>query len=361
MHPKRPHRTSHVIAATCLAVIVSCTACDSTDAKSGTSRAAATADRAGCGSAAAAEPATGAHRGRSVLAVSIDGLRPAAIRALGADRAPTLHRLVRQGASTMNARTTVEETRTLPNHATMLTGRPVARRRGGHGVDVNTDPGGTVHDLAGEGVSSVLRVVARHGGRPAMFASKDKFALFQRSWRCAMTRFVYREGNGALTDLVRRDLRRHQRGLRFVHYSAPDAAGHEHGFDSPRYEAAVAGTDRLLGGLVGAIVSSPRLSGRLTLIITSDHGGVGHKHDDPRLRSNYTVPFIAWGAGVSRGTNLYRLNPDRRRPGGDRVGYGGRQPIRNGDLANLALDVLGLPPVPGSQINRGQSLDLRPH
>lgn len=294
-----------------------------------------------------------------MLAISIDGLRPAAIHRLGPDRAPTLHRLIRQGASTLNARTTVEETRTLPNHTTMLTGRRVAANRGGHGVDVNTDPGGTVHDRAGEQVASIFQVVARRGGRPALFVAKSKFALFQRSWPCTIARFTYRPDNQALTDAVRRDLTQHRRSLRFVHYSAPDAAGHEHGFGSRRYRDAIAATDRRLGRLVSTIRSTPRLRGRVTVIITSDHGGTGRDHGDLRLRGHYTIPFIAWGAGVSRGTNLYRLNPERRRPGADQIRYAGRQPIRNGDLANLTLDILGLRAVPGSPINARQSLDLR--
>ena len=82
-----------------------------------------------------------------VVAISIDGLNPKAITRLGRADTPALHRMMRQGASTLNARTEVELTVTLPNHAGMMTGRPVDSDDGGHGVTVNADRGSTVAAL----------------------------------------------------------------------------------------------------------------------------------------------------------------------------------------------------------------------
>ncbi|MDD9371742.1 MAG: alkaline phosphatase family protein, partial [Acidimicrobiales bacterium] len=90
-----------------------------------------------------------------VVAISMDGLNPRAIRVLGRSRTPNFHRMMRQGASTLNARTARELTLTLPNHTGMLTGRRIDARRGGHGVSFNTDTGTTVHRAAGRYVSSV--------------------------------------------------------------------------------------------------------------------------------------------------------------------------------------------------------------
>ena len=78
-----------------------------------------------------AGPATGAReaapdaaaRVRHVVAVSVDGLNPRAIRELGHRRSPVLHRLRAHGAGTLNARTARELTVTLPNHTGMVTGR----------------------------------------------------------------------------------------------------------------------------------------------------------------------------------------------------------------------------------------------
>jgi hypothetical protein len=54
---------------------------------------------------------------------------------------------------------------------------------------------------------------------------------------------------------------------------------------------------------------------------------------------------------------LYALNPRRLDPG-DRLPFTLTflAPVRNGDSANLALHLLGLPPVPGSVINAAQDL-----
>src|SRR5688572_19063045 len=123
--------TGAATAALCLAVILGCAAHDAPRARPDRGPTGTTAPDPSCPEATAG----GAQRQRpTVLAISVDGLRPAAVRQLGRAGAPTLHRLIRQGAGTLNARTTLEETRTLPNHTTMVTGRPVARSSGGHGV-----------------------------------------------------------------------------------------------------------------------------------------------------------------------------------------------------------------------------------
>src|SRR4051794_24570135 len=82
------------------------------------------------------EPVSGATR---VLAISVDGLNTEAIRRLGATGAPTFHRLLTEGAATLNARTELEQNVTLPNHTGMMTSRRVDRRHGGHGVTWDDD------------------------------------------------------------------------------------------------------------------------------------------------------------------------------------------------------------------------------
>ncbi len=295
-----------------------------------------------------------------VLAISVDSMGSRAVRLLGPDRAPTLYRMMRQGAGTLNARTAREQTETLPNHTSMVTGRRIDADRGGHGVtwnDNRLDPA-TVQEAAGHPVSSVFQVVHRSGGSTGMFVSKTKLALFERSWPRSVDRSVVRLDNRRLVRIVRRDLVRHRRAFTLVHLSGPDVVGHAEGFLSPAHLDAVAGADRQVGRLLRAIQARPRLRDHLTVVLTADHGGAGDGHADPAKRVNYTVPFVVWGAGVAAGGDLYDLNPDYRNPGSRRTGYAQRQPVRNGDVANLALDLLALPAVRHSEMNAAQDLDV---
>lgn len=307
---------------------------------------------------AGSSPVTGAPEPtavRSVVIISIDGLNPAAINRLGRTGAPTLHRLRREGAGTFNARTAYESTSTLPNHTGMVTGRAVELRYGGHGVfwnDERVEPS-TVHVLPRQDVSSVFTVVAEHGGRPALFASKSKFRLFERSWPDALDRVRVQEDNNRLVGWLLNDLRQEERSLRFVHLSLPDAVGHEHRYMSKRYVRAVGRVDGLVRRILRTVESHPRLSGSTALLITSDHGGENRrKHRNHRRRENYRVPFLAHGPGIDAGADLYRINPGYRNPRQGRPEYDeSHQPVRNSAVGNLALDLLGLPAIPGSSAN----------
>ena len=298
-------------------------------------------------------------RPRDVLAISVDGLNTRALDGLGPDSA--FGRLFGEGAATLNARTEVEQTVTLPNHTGMLTGRRIDADEGGHGVTWNDElPGRTVPGPDGHGVSSVFDVVHEAGGTTALFAGKDKFATFDRSWPDAIDEFEVDGDAGALVDDAVSDLATAERRFTFLHLGLPDVAGHASGWMSPAYLDAVAETDRLLGEVLDTVEATPRLSKRLVVVLTADHGGLpGEKdHDDASDVEDFRIPFVIWGRGI-RPADLYELNPDYADPGAGRPAYGGAQPVRNGDLANLVTELLGLGPVPGSELDADQDLDWR--
>lgn len=308
-----------------------------------------------------------------VLAISVDGLNPDALDLLGARRAPHLHRLIREGASTLNARTAHELTITLPNHAGMLTGRRIAGGSG-HGVTFNDDIGGTLATTHDAYVPGVFDIAHDHGLGTAFFAEKEKFGFLMRSWNAENgAPDTTGDDNGrdktdvdrvaaadALVPAVGEALGNPDTGLVFLHLSAPDQAGHADGWLGTSYLEAVRSVDRRLGSILRVVDADARLRERVTILLTADHGGPHGmtSHDDAANVANYRIPFIAWGRGVARGADLYALNAGRSDPGDARPDYSGAQPVRNIDVANVALSLLGLPPVAGSTSIRWAPLRL---
>ena len=296
-----------------------------------------------------------------MVLISVDGLNPAAIRERGtrtSSGAPTFAALTRDAVGTLEARSTLEQTNTLPNHSSMLTGRPVAGPTG-TGVVFNSDNGETLRASAGQYVPGVFDVVHDHGLPTALFAEKDKFQFLVRSWDAS---------NGAedvtgvddgrrkidevliapaaqLLPAVERRLRSGRGGLIFLHVAAPDYAGHATGFMSPRYLDAVDTAADEVATVLGVVRAAPGLRRRTTVILTADHGGRGPSHSDATDPNDYRIPFFVWGPGVRAG-DLYAMNPRRRDPGTGRPPYTGPQPIRNMDAAELALRSMGLSPLP---------------
>ena len=296
---------------------------------------------------------------KRVVAISVDGLSVTAIDQLGPRSLPNIYRLMRGGASTREARSEYEQNVTLPNHTSMVTSRRISRAAHGHGVTWNTDRRTmSVQKAAGHPVSSVFSQVESANRSSALFASKAKFGLFDRSWP-SIDRFAV-DHDAELVDTAARDLTRNKRAFTFVHLGSPDYYGHHNGSMSSAYRASVKRTDARIGRLLHAIDSSATLKRSTYVILTADHGfKAGSKDHSSHVYANYRIPFVVWGPGVTRGASLYRLNPDYRAPGRTRPAYAGKQPIRNGDLGNLALDLLDMGPIPGSTLNATQSLDIR--
>jgi hypothetical protein len=155
-----------------------------------------------------------------------------------------------------------------------------------------------------------------------------------------------------------------------LHYTDPDAAGHASTWDiteppTSAYLNAVRAVDGYLGTIFDLVENSPELKDHTTIILVADHGGIlgTNNHINNTHAQSYTIPFYAWGAGVVPG-DLYEMNADVRfDPGTVNVDQTSpTQPIRNGEVGNLALELLGLGAIPGSTINADQSLSIpEPH
>ncbi|MGH9253306.1 MAG: alkaline phosphatase family protein [Vicinamibacterales bacterium] len=229
---------------------------------------------------------------RHVVLVSIDGLRPDAIARFAA---PTLQRLIREGSYSLSARTIVPST-TLPSHTSMLSGEPPDE----HGVFWNNVTGAKVDVV---GFPTVFSIARAHGYRTAAFFSKAKFGPLQRPGTLDYSQapggwFGRWSGTRTVAD-VRSYLQAERPNLLFVHLSDPDKAGHSSGWMSAAYGDAVHAADNALAQLLLA-ANGAYGAGNYSLLVTADHGGhaYGHGTSDPQ---DVTIPWIAWGRGVSTG------------------------------------------------------------
>jgi predicted AlkP superfamily pyrophosphatase or phosphodiesterase len=319
-----------------------------------------------------------------VIHISVDGLNAALMQELiDSGKAPNLKRFQDEGVWTTNARTDYSQTNTLPNHTCMFTGRPVAQPDGmpntsHHGFSENKAPkrGGTLHNQGNPNlkyIASVFDVVHDAGLSTGLYAAKDKFELYDKS---------YDENNGAehqhgrdkidvfftaddgppqfsksVNERFLADMAQRHFNYVFLHYRDPDTTGHALSWGSGGWFHAVRSADAYLGEVFRLVENHPKLAGRTAIILNTDHGGVGFSHSDPTKVEDYTIPIMVWGPGVGRG-DLYAINRDSRtNPLSERVDYTAKkQPIRNGDTGNLALSLLGLGPIPGSLINAKQDL-----
>lgn len=306
-----------------------------------------------------------------VLHVSIDGLRPDLVERLGPERLPNFHRLRNEGAWTHAARSDNSQTITVPNHSCQITGRPVAGANG-HGYDLNyTIPEQTFHVYKGSYVASVFDVVHDHGLRTGYFASKSKLDVLHLSYNGkngaedqagpdngrSKIDYVHVDFNDeVLLTAFESTMITAPFEYTFLHISEPDDTGHFAGWSTDPesgYAEAVEVADALLGRAITTTENVYVMRNRTRVIVTADHGGAGINHVDNTLFENYAIPFYVWGPGVAPGRDLYALNTNRRvAPGPDNPLPGaGLQPIRNGEVANLACQSLGLPNVPGSILN----------
>lgn len=314
-----------------------------------------------------------------VIHISVDGLRPDYLQTIiDAGQAPNFKRFQTEGAWTTQARTDYTHTITLPNHTSMLTGRPVSQPAGQsntlhHGWVTNVDPAptATLHNSGNLNVpykASAFDVAHDAGLETALYASKSKFVIYEQSYNATtgadnangkdkidVTRID--ESSSVMQGLLLADLAANRPNYSFVHYADPDDAGHTIGWGTTAWQTAVQTVDGYLGQLFNLIENDPVLDGQTAIVLSADHGGTGTGHNTATAATNYTIPFFAWGAGVASG-DLYAMNLHSRvHPGTARIDYNAAgQPIRNGDGGNLALTLLGLDAIPGSLINAAQNL-----
>jgi hypothetical protein len=312
---------------------------------------------------------------KHTILISADGLGAGYLDwMLRENRLPNIGALRQWGASTTHARTDFEYTDTLPNHTSMLTGRPVLPIEGfppdvnhGYIYDVMPSPDQTLHNSGNPNLSyvaSMFDVAHDSGLRTCMYAGKAKFILHAQSYsatagapdtigadhgRNKIDRCAIIEGNTpALVAMATADMAGGLCDLVFFHIADLDLLGQELGWGTADWLQMLDTVDAWLGSLAQA--AEPHTTEPWGLVFTADHGGEGDTHYDPTLLDDYRVPFFVVGPGIPANADLYQVSGGRRTdPGLGRPDYAAAdQPVRNGDAGNVALSLLGSPPIPGS-------------
>ncbi|HEX4924981.1 MAG TPA: ectonucleotide pyrophosphatase/phosphodiesterase [Bdellovibrionales bacterium] len=252
--------------------------------------------------------ALGAPRVPHVFIISIDGGKPDVIRK---SQMPMLLGLVTQAAATWKART-VEPNVTLPSHTSMLTG--VSPKR--HKITWNSwEPSkGLVR------VQTIFAKAKAAGLKTALFAAKEKFRHLNVPETLDV--FALPAGSPGVSQEAAKYIIETKPNLAFMHLPEADSTGHKYGWGSSKQKSALRTVDAAIATIVEA-VHQAGIAEQSVVIVTADHGGIGLSHGLP-IAANYTIPWIAHGAGVVRGKAL---------PSG----------IRTIDTAATALWLLDLP------------------
>ncbi len=281
---------------------------------------------------------------------------------------------MREGAHTFNARCDVTHSITVPNHISMVLGRPVLQPPGEtptvhHGYTNNFTIGNSLHVQGNTNVgyfASVFDVVHDRGGSTAFIWTKSTLQIIPNSYGMSTGApdllppdhgtdkidFDYLAPNSlsAVNALLPRLNAGTDRYV-FAHFTETDTVGHSAGWGTPEWFDALEGLDTQLGRVMAAVLSNSGLMTDTVVIVTADHGGEGDSHLDPAAPLAYTIPMFVWGPGFSGGTDLYRLFANRADPQTVRVDYNAVwPPLWNGDAGNLALAILEMPSIPGSSL-----------
>lgn len=307
----------------------------------------------------------------NVVVIGVDGLRSDAFTAAAhAERTTHLRNLRATGASTLNARLSYERSTPLPNTLSLLTGRPVVKKRGGHGVKYDEDRGKTLQQTAGQYVSGVFDRVHNAGRGTALYTSKASATVLERTWnkknggedpvgrddgRNKLSAFVlHRDKDKPVTKRAMQDLRSNPAAFSYIELSALQRTGDEFKYGGPKYADALGRVDKQVGGILRSIERNPALAGHTMVALVGNSAGAKAGNKKP---SSYTAPLVVWGPGVVPGANLYDLNPAWTDPGRAKVSYASN-PIFTGVVANLALSALGMAPLPGSTLNPSSTFNV---
>ncbi len=245
-----------------------------------------------------------------VIVVGVDGMSPDGIRKA---ETPTLDSILKVAAYTWKCQA-VLPTSSSPNWASMIMGAGPDK----HGITSNAwQPNNQTIELDCIGINGngkpsgmwpTIFGELRRQKPDAVIACFNDWLAFDRLFEkgvadrqrdANLLQAARHKGYKGITRKAARYLIKKQPNFLFVHLDLVDHAGHAHGHGTPEYYKAVGIADRMIGQVAKAVKASG-VAERTVILITADHGGIGHGHGG-NTPEEVNVPWILTGPSVVNG------------------------------------------------------------
>jgi hypothetical protein len=239
---------------------------------------------------------------KHVIVIGVDGMSPDGVRVA---RTPNMDFLMKNGASTLHARAVLPSSSS-PNWASIIMGAGPEQ----HGIlsngwemdDVLLPPTATGLEDIFPTEFGVIRQQKPDAEIGAIYHWDGFGRLFEKS---AVDVDMPASSELDATNKAVAYINQRKPAFLFIHLDHVDGAGHEHGHGSKRYYEAVT----LADSLIGLVIKATRDAGihdDMLMIVTSDHGGLGHSHGGASL-AEMEIPFILFGKGVKKNYEIKEL------------------------------------------------------
>ncbi len=232
---------------------------------------------------------------KHVILIGIDGV---SAEGLQYANIPVISSLIKQGCISLKTRG-VMPTVSAPNWATILSGAGPEQ----HGVTSNSwslanqgfEP--TVKDSDGY-FASIFTLIRKQMPKAvtAMFYDWDWLGTYVNKKN--ITKEQYIQGYVMITSVALNYIKKEKPIFTFIYYGRPDEVGHQKGFGTPEYYQAINDIDIEIGKLLAGIKES-EMDKNTTVLITSDHGGIGTGHGGESM-IEIEVPWIITGPGINK-------------------------------------------------------------
>ncbi|MFN2233768.1 MAG: alkaline phosphatase family protein [Anaerolineales bacterium] len=224
-----------------------------------------------------------------VVLILVDGMRPDGLEL--ADT-PNMDAIVHAGTFTLKAETTFPSV-TLPCHTSLFLSVPPER----HGILTNT----WVPQV--RPVPGLFEVLHQSGKIAGSFYNWEQLRDLSSPGSLAISLMLRNlespdvQADWELTQSATKWLTTHHFDFAFIYLGKTDVAGHDHGWMSQPYLAAIQEADRCIGHIIGTL---PRDT---YYFVMADHGGHDRSHGT-QLIEDMRIPILTQGPGIQVGHPL---------------------------------------------------------